>query len=118
MPRTVSEWIGKTDDSVPPPRVKLRILRTHNEADYLTGIPFREVDKIEFDHIVAICNGGENRESNLAPTLADKHKEKTAPDVAERATTDSRAAARFGIKPKSRGFRGWRNFKGEAIWRE
>ena len=28
MPRKVNEWIGKTDDTMPPPSVRLRILNS------------------------------------------------------------------------------------------
>ena len=37
------------------------------------------------DHVRALINGGENRESNLAPILREKHREKTARDIDEKA---------------------------------
>jgi len=102
MSRTVPEWIGRTSDSVPPPRVKLRILKRHNNRCYLTGHEFRDGDRIEFDHIVALCNGGANCESNLAPVLADKHKEKTRSDVEQRAKTDRMVKKRFRLSGRGR----------------
>jgi 5-methylcytosine-specific restriction protein A len=36
MPRSVAEWIGKTDNTPVPPRVKMRIFERHNGRCYLT----------------------------------------------------------------------------------
>ena len=43
--------------------------------------------------------GGEHRETNLAPALRDKHKAKTADDVAEKARVARKAKANLGLKP-------------------
>lgn len=51
---------------------------------------------------MALVNGGQNRESNLAPILIDKHKEKTREDVRIKARTARIQKARYGIKKKSR----------------
>ena len=61
------------------------------------------------DHVIALVNGGENRESNLAPALRDKHRAKTKIDVAEKATVYRVRAKHLGIdsgrkKIASRGF--------------
>jgi len=101
MTRSVPEWIGKTDDTPVPKVVKLRVLLRYGGKCYRTGHKFRPGDLIEFDHVKALCNGGENRESNLAPILAGKpHREKTAEDVAERVKTDRMRAKHFGLFPK------------------
>ena len=39
-------------------------------------------DKWECDHVIALINGGEHRESNLAPALIEPHKQKTKADDA------------------------------------
>ncbi|WP_458760512.1 HNH endonuclease [Afipia sp. TerB] len=58
-------------------------------------------DKKQCDHIVAIINGGQNRESNLQ-TLCDWcHKAKTKADVALKSKV-------YRVKAKSQGFRGRR----------
>jgi len=54
------------------------------------------------DHIVALINGGEHRESNLAPALREKHLEKTAADVREKSITARKRAKHLGIKKPSR----------------
>lgn len=110
MSRAVEEWIGRDDDTPIPKRVKLRILIAYGGRCHRTKHKFRPGDPIEFDHIKALCNGGENRESNIAPILGGKvHREKTAADVAERAHVDRMKAKHLGIWPRgqkiqSRGF--------------
>ena len=100
MPRTVKEWIGKNDDQSPPTHVRLRVFDRHR------GVCHRSKRKIypgEFwqcDHVVALINGGENRESNLAPILTDKHKEKTAEDVAEKSDIYEKRARHIGAKTR------------------
>jgi len=59
-------------------------------------------DAWEIEHRIALCNGGEHRESNLAPILAGKpHREKTAEDVAEKAKTARMRAKHLRVWPKS-----------------
>lgn len=102
MARSVPEWIGKTDDSKPPPHVRLRIFEAHGGRCHITGRKIMAGDAWDLDHIKAIINGGENRESNMAPALRDKHREKTAKDVAEKAKVARIKAKHLGIhKPRS-----------------
>ena len=79
--RTVPEWQGKTDDTAPPKLVKARLLLKHGGRCALTGHKFRPGDVIQFDHVLALGLGGENREANLAPVLAQAHAAKTADDT-------------------------------------
>lgn len=109
MSRAVAEWIGTTDDSPIPPRVKARVFVKHEGRCYLSGRKILAADKWDCDHIVAIINGGENRETNLAPALHDKHVEKTRDDLAVKSKTARIRAKHLGIWPKgqkiqSRGF--------------
>lgn len=85
MSRSVPEWIGKTDDTPAPPRVRLRVFEAHGGVCHLTGRKIGPGDKWDLDHVTALCNGGENRESNLAPALREEHRKKTAKDVAQKA---------------------------------
>lgn len=105
MARTVKEWIGRTDDSQPPSRVKMRILEAHGFRCYRTGVEIRDGDAphIQYDHKIALINGGENRESNLGPIFAKAHREKTREDVAEKAKiAKKRAKAFVQARPKKR----------------
>ena len=81
MSRKTPEWIGKTDDTSAPPRVRLRVFEAHSGKCYLTGLKITPADKWEMDHKIALINGGENREDNLAPALVKAHRQKTNQDV-------------------------------------
>lgn len=105
MGRAVDEWIGKTPDTPAPPRVKLRVFERHGGKCYLSGRKIGPADRWDLEHIIALCNGGENRESNFAPALRDKHKEKTAEDVAEKALVYRKRAKHLLPKEPSRSFR-------------
>jgi 5-methylcytosine-specific restriction protein A len=84
MARTVSEWIGKSDDHRAPGSVRDRILK-REPCCHLCSLPIDGTKKWDLDHVVALINGGENRESNLRPAHRKCHVEKTARDVAEKA---------------------------------
>ena len=83
MSRTTAEWIGKSDDAMPPPRVRLRIFRRFNGKCQECGLPISGKRWI-CDHRIALINGGENREKNLGPIHETCNKTKTAADVAEK----------------------------------
>lgn len=101
--RAVPEWIGAHPDTPIPKRVKARILLRYEGRCYRTGHKFRPGDRIEFDHILALCNGGENRESNIAPILGGRvHQEKTAIDDAVKAKTRRLILKHSGQWPKSK----------------
>lgn len=109
--RSIPEWIGKTPDSPIPDRVRVRVFEKWNGYCHRTGRKIAAGDKWDCDHIIAIINGGENRESNLAPIHRGKpHKEKTAEDVAIKSKTYRMRAKHLGIKKRtgrkiqSRGF--------------
>ena len=92
--RSVPEWVGKTPDTKVPDHVRLRIFRDHNGICHISGRRIGPADVWELEHVVPLSAGGEHREGNLAPALADKHKEKTRAEAKERARGD-RAAKRF-----------------------
>lgn len=102
MSRAVDEWIGKTDDTAIPPRVKLRVFEAHGGICYLTQRKIMPGDDWDCDHVQALCNGGENRESNLAPAIRAAHRAKTISDVKKRAKADRVRKKHLGLhKPKS-----------------
>lgn len=108
--RSLPEWIGKTDDTAIPPRVKLRVFERAGGVCHLSGRKIRAGEAWECDHVRAIINGGENRESNLAPALKAAHREKTDADLAEKSKTYRIASKHNGTWPpparklQSRGF--------------
>ena len=102
MSRETDEWIGKTDDAKIPPRVRVRVFLRHEGICHLSKRKIKPGEPWDLDHIVALINGGEHRESNLAPALRDKHREKTAEDVAEKSRIYRKTAKDLGIRSPSR----------------
>lgn len=100
MSRSTDEWIGKTDDAAIPPRVRLRVFEAHGGICHLSGRRIQAGEHWDCDHVVALVNGGEHRESNLAPALRDKHREKTANDVREKSIVRRKRMKSIGIAPK------------------
>ena len=102
MSRSVPEWIGKTDDTPVPPRVRLRVFELHNGTCHLSGRKILPGDDWDCDHIVSLKRGGENRESNLAPAIRQRHREKTATENSEDAKVERIRKKHLGIiKPNS-----------------
>ena len=107
MSRAVPEWIGSTPDAQIPPRVRLRVFEREGGVCWLSGRKIGAGDQWDLDHKIALCNGGEHRESNLFPALRSKHLEKTALDVAEKAKVDRIRKSHLGLKVK----RPWSKFR-------
>jgi 5-methylcytosine-specific restriction endonuclease McrA len=101
MSRSVPEWIGKTPDAKVPPRVRDRIFEREGHRCHLSGRVIAAGEPWELDHRQALINGGEHRESNLFPALKDKHRAKTAEDVAEKAKAYARRSKHFGAAKRS-----------------
>lgn len=100
--RSVPEWIGKTPDSQIPPRVRIRtFIKVGGYCQCGCGQQIRVGDKWDCDHIVALINGGEHRESNLQLMLSEHHKGKTKDDVAVKAKSNRVRARHLGVRKRS-----------------
>jgi 5-methylcytosine-specific restriction enzyme A len=115
MSRTPPEWIGKTPDTKVPPHVRMRIFLRDDGKCHITGRKIVPADYWDLEHRIALCNGGEHRESNLAPALRDAHRIKTRDDVAEKAKVDRIRKKHLGIK-KPRTITAWRKMDGTAVY--
>ena len=116
MARRRPEWIAETPDRAIPARVLDRICKRHDDrCQGSCGQKFGGKLRAQADHIVALINGGENRESNIQPLCQFCHQLKTKIDVKEKARTYRKRKHILGIK-KPTGFRGWRLFDGTAKW--
>lgn len=100
MPRSVPEWIGKTDDTPVPPRVKDRIFKRYEGHCCACTLPIVGGRFPTYDHIRAIVNGGENRESNVQLLCSACHPPKTAADVAEKSSIYNKRAKRLRLKKR------------------
>ena len=83
MSRSVPEWIGAKPETALPPRVKARVVY---EQDGICacgcGVKLGMAgEAIEFDHVLALINGGENREGNIQALRKVCHRQKTTSDV-------------------------------------
>lgn len=108
--RSVTEWIGATPDTAIPARVKLRVFERYEGICHISGRKIKPGERWDAEHVIALCNWlptpdapHGNRERNLKPALASKHPEKTAKDVAEKATIARKRSKHLSIK-KGRGF--------------
>lgn len=102
--RSVPEWIGKTPNTPAPPRVRLRVFEAHGGNCYLTGRKIMPGEAWELEHRIALTNGGENRESNLAPALKVAHRAKTDADLKIKSKLQRIAGKHTGaIRPKGFG---------------
>jgi 5-methylcytosine-specific restriction protein A len=122
--REVAEWVGSSDDAKVPPRVRLRVFEAHGGKCWLSGRKIMPGDAWDLDHKLALCNGGEHRESNLAPALKAPHVAKTKIDRQLKAKADRIRKRHLGIvkakgQLKSRGFdkTKTRKFSGEVVSR-
>jgi len=109
MPRKVDEWIGRTDDAMPPRSVFDRLYDKQGGKDAITGIPFTSKDRIVRDHIIPLKDGGANSEANLQLITEATHKAKTAAEAEARAKERriherDRGYVRQPSRMRSRGF--------------
>lgn len=101
MSRSLPEWIASSDDAAIPARVKLRVWERCGGKCALTGRKLRPGDAYEFDHIIALANGGRHSEDNLQLVSAAAHREKTNADVALKSKTARIKAKHMGVFPRS-----------------
>ena len=104
--RSTKEWIGRTPDTKIPDRVRLRIWEREGGRCYLSGRKIMPSDAYDFEHKIALAlwtgEGHGNRESNIFLALRDKHREKTARDMREKAKSDRVRKKHIGIRKPSK----------------
>jgi 5-methylcytosine-specific restriction endonuclease McrA len=108
MPRSLTPWVGKTDDAPAPPRVRLRILDSQCPAPGELpvcpecGKPIHPGDGVDFDHRTPLADGGSNCEANLKAVHRRCHRLRTARQAMERAEVRAKRKKAFGITPPKR----------------
>jgi len=102
MPRSVPEWIGAKPDTPVPTRVRTRVFCAKGGGCHkctrkvLVGEPWT------CEHLKAIINGGENRESNLGVTCKNCLPAKNAADVREKSVIARKRAKHLGLHKSSK----------------
>lgn len=102
MPRAVPEWIARSPDTPVPARVRLRVFERCDGRCGCCNRKIRAGESWQLDHVLALINGGENRESNMRPLLSAHHEDKTAADVAEKSHVAARKAKHLGLRRASK----------------
>jgi 5-methylcytosine-specific restriction enzyme A len=101
MSRPLPEWIGKHHGVNIPPRVRQRVYDRDNGICHLCKLPIKPGEIWQADHVQALINGGEHRESNLAPAHGHCHVGKSALDLKEKAKVAAMRGKHTGaIRPK------------------
>lgn len=101
MARSVPEWIGKTDDTAAPPRVRARVFERCNGRCHRCGRKINSGEKWTLEHLIALINGGKNAESNLSVTCDWCLPVKNAEDVRIKSKNARVRQAHLGIRRKS-----------------
>lgn len=101
MARSVAEWIGKTDDAPVPPRVRVRVFLREDGRCHKCTRPIRPGEAWTCEHLEALINGGQNRETNLGVTCSNCLPIKNAEDAAIKSKTYRVRARHLGVKRKS-----------------
>jgi hypothetical protein len=112
--RSTPEWIGKTDDTPIPDRVRIRVFEAHGGRCHSCRRTITAGERWTCEHVQAICNGGENRESNLDVTCAWCLPGKNAADVKIKAKSYAVRKRHVGVR-KPRTITRWRKFSGEIV---
>lgn len=118
--RSVEAWRGKTDDAMPPPRVKDRIRQRQGNKCALTGVELSPGIKVDYDHIVPLWMGGRNTEDNLQAVTSQAHKNKTKTEATVRAKCNRTRKKHLNLVDKKSSFqsRFKRKMDGTVIDRE
>lgn len=101
MPRARKPWVGRTDDSKAPPRVRQRVYDAHKGVCHICSLPIKPGETWHLDHKLALIAGGENAERNLAPAHAHCNLAKGQRESAEKSKVAKVRGKHTGaIRPK------------------
>jgi 5-methylcytosine-specific restriction endonuclease McrA len=104
MSRSVKDWVGKTDDTQAPPRVRLRVFERCDGRCHRCGRKIRPGEKWTLEHLTAIILGGRNSEDNLGCTCEWCLPVKNAEDQSAKSKLAKITKRHIGVKENKRGF--------------
>jgi 5-methylcytosine-specific restriction endonuclease McrA len=99
--RSIEEWIAKHPDQKIPDYVRDRVFLRAGGRCYLTNRKLMP-GEWDLDHVKRLADGGEHRESNLAPIWRARHRVKTAEENSDAAKADRIRRKNNGTWPKSK----------------
>lgn len=102
MTRSVPDWVGRDDDHVPPPRVRVRVFERCGGKCGQCGRKINAGESWTLEHLVAISVGGANAESNLGVTCGFCLPAKNAADAKLKSKGARIRAKHLGIRKPSR----------------
>lgn len=100
--RSVELWVGKSDDTPAPPRVRLRVYDRELTKCHKCRRDIGPAEKWTLEHRIAISSGGRNAEDNLCCTCSWCLPIKNAVDAAIKKKIAKIKARHIGVKKKSR----------------
>lgn len=100
--RSVPEWIGANDDTKIPDRVRVRVFERHGGRCHSCTRKIQAGEKWTLEHLKALINGGENRESNLGITCSWCLPYKNAQDVSTKSRNYRVKKRHLGLRRTSR----------------
>lgn len=104
MARTVPPWVGKTDDTPAPPRVRLRVFASAQGKCHRCGRKIGPADRWTLEHLIALILGGRNAEENLGCTCEWCLPVKNAEDQAAKSKLANIQKRQLGVKTAKRPF--------------
>lgn len=96
------EWVATHPDQAIPKAVRMRIWEREGGRCWISGRKIQPGDAYEFEHVIALANGGEHREANIRLALKDAHRAKTSDDAKLTAKIRRQHLKNIGAWPKTK----------------
>lgn len=81
------------------------------------GLPFSPSNPVEYDHVIEAYFDGSNSLENCKAICKGCHSAKTRKQAPVIAKSRRIRKTAINARTKRQGFRGWRKFNGEVVWK-